>query len=71
MAVVKRVIDRVGKRLRCTWSWYGGRWKQVVNGQNLLGIVLTINGKALTIHLLFCSKQGSLILTNPVYYSQC
>ena len=52
------VIDRVGKRLRCTWSWYSGRWKKVVNGQNLLGIVLTINGKAIPIHLLFCSKQG-------------
>lgn len=52
------VIDRVGKRLRCTWSWYSGRWKKVVNGQNLLGIVLTINGKPIPIHLLFCSKQG-------------
>ncbi len=52
------VIDRVVKRLRCTWSWYSGRWKKVVNGQNLLGIVLTINGKPIPIHLLFCSKQG-------------
>ncbi len=52
------MIDRVGKRLRCTWSWYSGRGKKVVKGQNLLGIVLTINGKALPIHLLFCSKQG-------------
>ena len=58
MAVDDSVIDRVGKRLRCTWSWYSGRWKKVVLGQNLLGIVLTINGKALPIHLLFCSKQG-------------
>ena len=52
------VIDRVVKRLRCPGRWYSGRWKKVVNGQNLLGIVLTINGKALPIHLLFCSKQG-------------
>ena len=52
------VIDRVGKRLRCTWSWYSGRWKKVVNGHNLLGIVLTINGKAIPIYLIFCSKQG-------------
>ena len=58
IAVDDSVIDRVGKRLRCTWSWYSGRWKKVVNGQNLLGIVLTINGKAIPIHLLFCSKQG-------------
>ena len=55
---MKRVIDRVGNRLRCTWSWYSGRWKKVVKGQNLLGIVLTINGQVLPIHLLFCSKQG-------------
>ena len=58
LAVDDSVIDRVGKRLRCTWSWYSGRWKKVVNGQNLLGIVLTINGKPIPIHLLFCSKQG-------------
>ena len=45
MAVVKRVIDRVGKRLRCPGRWYSGRWKKVVKGQNLLGIVLTINVK--------------------------
>ncbi len=35
LAVDDSVIDRVGKRLRCTWSWYSGRWKKVVNGQNL------------------------------------
>ena len=58
LAIDDSVIDRVGKRLRCTWSWYSGRWKKVVNGQNLLGIILTINGKPLPIHLLFCSKQG-------------
>ena len=35
IAVDDSVIDRVGKRLRCTWSWYSGRWKKVVNGQNI------------------------------------
>ncbi len=59
LSVDDSVIDRVGKRLRCTYSWYSGRWKKVVKGQNLLGIVLTINGKVLPLHLLFCSKQGS------------
>ena len=59
------VIDRVGNRLRCTYSWYSGRWKKVVKGQNLLGIVLTINGKALPLHLLFCSKQGSKHTDKP------
>ncbi len=59
------VIDRVGNRLRCTYSWYSGRWKKVVKGQNLLGIVLTINGKALPRPLLFCSKQGSKNTDKP------
>ena len=58
IAVDDSVIERVGKRLRCTWSWYSGRWKKVVNGQNILGIVITINGKALPIGLRFCAKQG-------------
>lgn len=59
------VIDRVGKRLRCTYSWYSGRWKKVVKGQNLLGIVLTINGRVLPLHLLFCSKCGSKNTDKP------
>jgi len=59
LSVDNSVIDRVGRILRCTWSWYSGRWKKVVNGQDLLGIVMTINGKVLPLYLWFCSKQGS------------
>ncbi len=65
LAIDDSVIDRVGNRLRCIWSWYSGRWKTVVTGQNLLGIILTINGKPLPIHLLFCSKQGSKNTDKP------
>ena len=39
LAVDNRVMDRLGKRLRCTWSWYRGRCHDVVRGQDLLGIV--------------------------------
>ena len=58
LSIDNSVIDRLGKLLRCTWSWYSGRCKKVVQGQDLLGIVLTINQVALPVHLLFCSKQG-------------
>jgi hypothetical protein len=58
LSVDNSVIDRMGKLLRCTWSWYSGRWKKVVTGQDLLGIVLTINGKVFPLYLWFCSKQG-------------
>ena len=58
LSIDNSVIDRFGKLLRCTWSWYSGRYHTVIRGQDLLGIVLTINQLAFPLHLLFCSKQG-------------
>lgn len=65
LAIDNSVIDRIGRMLRCTWSWYSGRCKKVVNGQDLLGIVLTFNGNAFPFHLLFCSKQGRANTDKP------
>lgn len=65
IAVDNSVIDRLGRLLRCTYSWYSGRWKKVVNGQDLLGIVLTINGVVIPLHLLFCAKQGRANTNKP------
>jgi hypothetical protein len=58
LSIDNSVIDRCGKFLKCTWSWFSGRHHDVVRGQDLLGIVLTINHIALPLHLLFCPKQG-------------
>ena len=58
LSIDNSVLDRFGKLLRCTWSWFSGRCHGVVRGQDLLGIVLTINHMALPLHLLFCPKQG-------------
>jgi hypothetical protein len=58
LSIDNSVMDRFGKLLRCTWSWYSGRYHKVIQGQDLLGIVLTINHIALPLHLLFCPKQG-------------
>lgn len=65
LSVDNSVIDRLGKLLRCTWSWYSGRWKQVVHGNDLLGIALTINGLVLPLHVLFCAKQGRANTDKP------
>ncbi len=59
------VTDRSGRLLRCTWSQYSGRWKKVVNGQDLLGIVMTLNGKVFPLYLWFCAKQGSANTDKP------
>ena len=59
------VIERVGKTIRSTYRWYSGRAKQVVNGNDLMGLVLTINGEVLPLHLMFCSKQGRGTTSKP------
>src|SRR6266705_2015067 len=64
LSIDNSVMDRFGKLLRCTWSWYSGRYHQVIRGQDVLGIVLTIHHIALPLHLLFCSKQGRYHTTN-------
>src|SRR6267142_3407743 len=58
LSIDNSVMDRFGKLLRCTLNWYSGRYHTVIRGQDLLGIVLTINKTALPLHLLFCAKQG-------------
>ena len=58
LSIDNSVMDRFGKLLRCTWSWYSGRYHKIIRGQDLLGIVLTIHHIALPLHLLFCPKQG-------------
>ncbi len=52
------VMDRFGTLLRCPWHWYSGRYHKVIRGQDLLGIVCTINHIAFPLPLLFCPKQG-------------
>lgn len=58
LSIDNSVMDRFGKLLRCTYSWFSGRYHKVIRGQDLLGIVLTINHLAFPLHLLFCPKQG-------------
>ncbi len=58
LSIDNSVVDRCGKLLRCTYNWYSGRYHKVIQGQDLLGIVLTVSHIALPIHLLFCPKQG-------------
>jgi hypothetical protein len=65
LSVDNSVIDRMGKLLRCTWSWYRGRWKKVVTGQALLGVVLTLHGQVFPVYVWFCAKQGRNTTDKP------
>lgn len=65
LSVDNSVIDRFGKMFRCTYSWYSGRWKKVVNGNDLLGVVMTSNKMVYPLHLLFCPKNGRCNTDKP------
>jgi hypothetical protein len=58
LSIDNSVMDRCGTLLRCPWNWYSGRYHKVIRGQDLRGVVFTINQIALPLHLLFCPKQG-------------
>ena len=58
LSIDNSVMDRFGKLLRGTYSWFSGRSHTVIRGQDLLGIVLTINHLAFPLHLVFCPNQG-------------
>src|SRR5260370_16352222 len=58
LSIDNSVMDRFGNLLRCPWSWYSGRYNKVIRGQDLLGMVFTIEHIALPLHVLFCPKQG-------------
>jgi hypothetical protein len=58
LSVAHRVRDRFGTLWRCPWSWESGRGHEVMRGQDVLGMVLTIHPSALPLPGLLCSKQG-------------
>jgi hypothetical protein len=58
LSIDNSVIDRFGKLVRCAYSWFSGRYHKVIRGQDLIGIILTINHIAWPLHLMFCPKQG-------------
>jgi hypothetical protein len=50
VSIDNRVRARLGKLLRCTWSWYSGRSHKVMRGQDFLGVVCTINPMPWPLH---------------------
>ena len=65
LAIDDSVVKRLGQALSYVWSWYSGQFKQVVRGQDLVGIVLHFNGETIPLALVWVSKQGSGPTSKP------
>lgn len=58
LSIDDSVVKRFGQVLSYIWSWYSGQAKQVVRGQDLVGIVLRVGGEIIPLSLVWVSKTG-------------
>lgn len=65
IAIDDSLVKRLGRTLSYVWAWYSGQLKTVKKGQELLGIVLKINGRIIPLGLIWVSKQGRGSTTKP------
>ena len=65
ISVDDTVVDRCGKALSLTYSWWSGRHKKVVQGQNLLGITLKVGHEVIPLVIRPIGKQGRTNTSKP------
>jgi hypothetical protein len=58
LSIDDTVIRRLGQALSYVWVWYSGQFKRALTGQDLLGIVLKVNGEIIPLRLVLVSKKG-------------
>ncbi len=65
ISIDNSVVKRCSKVLSYVWPWYSGQVKDVVKGQDVVGIVLRIGAEIIPLRLVFVSKQGRGPTTKP------
>jgi len=68
LSVDDSVIDRLGRWLGLTYSWWSGRAKRVVRGQNVLALVIRIGDEVIPLGIRIVSKQGRANTTKPAVF---
>ncbi len=58
LCVDDTVVDRDGKLISLTYSWYSGRHKDVVKGQNIITISIKVGDRIIPLCIRPVSKQG-------------
>jgi hypothetical protein len=58
LCVDDTVIDRMGKLISLTYSWFSGRHGHVVNGQNIIAITIKIGERIIPLCIRPVGKQG-------------
>jgi len=69
LSVDDSVIDRWGRWLGLVYSWWSGRAKDVVRGQNVLALVIRIGDTVLPLAIRIVSKQGRGNTSKPEVFA--
>ena len=70
LCVDDTVVDRQGKLISLTYSWYSGRHKEVVKGQNIITITIKIGDRIIPLCIRPVSKQGRANTSKPEIFRE-
>jgi hypothetical protein len=70
MSVDDTVIDRLGRVIRLTYSWYSGKHKKVVRGQNIIAITIKVDDRIIPLCIRPVGKQGRANTTKPEIFRE-
>ena len=70
ISVDDTVIDRLGRVIRLTYSWYSGKHKKVVRGQNIIAITIKIGDRIIPLCIRPVGKQGRANTTKPEIFRE-
>ncbi len=70
LCVDDTVVDRNGKLISLTYSWYSGRHKHVVKGQNIITITIKMGDRIIPLCIRPVSKQGRGNTSKPEIFRE-
>jgi hypothetical protein len=70
LCVDDTVVDRQGKLISLTYSWFSGRHKEVVKGQNIITINIKIGDRIIPLCIRPVSKQGRANTSKPEIFRE-
>ena len=70
LSVDDTVVDRQGKLISLTYSWFSGRHKDIVKGQNIITITIKIGDRIIPLCIRPVSKQGRGNTSKPEIFRE-
>jgi len=70
ISVDDTVIDRLGRVIRLTYSWFSGKHKKVVRGQNIIAMTVKVDDRIIPLCIRPVGKQGRANTSKPEIFRE-